>query len=99
MAYRREVRKMNHTGVSGEEIERRGMEIYETLRARVETEENIGKIIVIDTKSGDYEIADEGLKAGRRVQQRHPDAAMLCLRIGYNAVYSFGGVLTRTKAS
>ena len=90
---------MDHAG-SGEEIERLGMEIYEqTLRAHVETEDNIGKIIVIDTKTGDYEIAEEGLKAGRNLQRRHPDAAMLCLRIGYNAVYSFGGVLTRTKAS
>ena len=84
--------------MSGQQIESRGREIYERpLRPALETAENRGKIIIIDVKSGDYEIAEEGLTAGRRLQARHPDAAMLCLRIGYNAVYSFGGVLTRTK--
>ena len=91
---------MGHLRFNSEEIDRRGMELYETtLRSQVETDNNIGKIIVIDIETGDYEIAEEGLTAGRRLQQRHPDAAMLCLRIGYNAVYSFGGILTRTKAS
>ncbi len=44
---------------NGEEIGRRGQEIYESrLRALLETEENIGKIVSIDIDSGDYEIAD-----------------------------------------
>ena len=47
---------MGHLGHSAEEIGRRGQEIYETkLRSRVETEENIGKIISIDVDTGDYE--------------------------------------------
>ena len=83
---------------TGEEIEKQGQAIYdERLRPMVDTVGNLGKVIVIDITTGDYEIAEEGLVAGRRLQKRHPDAAMLCLRIGYNAVYSFGGVLTRVK--
>ena len=81
------------------QIAPRGQEIYDQkLRAVVETEENIGRIIVIDVDTGDYEIAEEGLVAGHRLLQRHPDASMLCLRIGYDAVYSLGGDLMRTKS-
>ena len=89
---------MEQAHLTSEEIRQRGEELYErSIRAQVETEANIGSIIVLDARSGDYEIAEEGLTAGRRLRQRHPDAAMLCLRIGYDAVYSFGSVLTRTK--
>ena len=85
------------TKYSGEEIGRRGQEIYENhLRALLETEENIGKIVSIDIESGDYEIADDLVAAGRRLQQRHPDAMIYGKRIGYNAVYAVGGSLVRT---
>lgn len=85
--------------VSGDEIGRRGQEIYEIrLRTLLETEENIGRIVSIDIESGDYEVADDLLIAGRRLQQRHPDALMYGKRIGYNAVFSVGGSLIRTEA-
>ena len=82
---------------SGEEIGRRGQEIYEQrLRAHVENEGNIGKIISIDVESGDYEIADDLLVSGKRLQQRRPNALMYGKRIGYDAVYAVGGSLVRT---
>lgn len=85
------------TKENGEEIGRRGQEIYESrLRALLETDENIGKIVSIDIESGDYEIADDLLVAGRRLQQRRPEAQMYGKRIGYNAVYAVGGSLART---
>jgi len=85
------------TKESGEEIGRRGQEIYESrLRVLLEIEENIDKIVSIDIESGDYEIADDLLLAGRRLQQRHPEAQMYGKRIGYNAVYAVGGSLART---
>ena len=87
------------TTITGEEIGRRGQEIYETtLRALLETSDNIGKIVSIDIESGDYEIADDLLLAGRRLQARRPDAKMYGKRIGYNAVYAVGGSLVRTGA-
>ncbi len=83
--------------VSGEDIGRVGQEIYESrLRAILETEDNIGKIVSIDITTGDYEIADDLVVAGRRLQARHPDALMYGKRIGYNAVYAVGGSLVRT---
>lgn len=88
---------MTPTTNTGSEAWRRGNEIYETvLRARVETPENIGKQIVVDADSGDYEIGDDGIAISRAVRERHPDARLIGLRIGYNAVYAIGGVLTRT---
>lgn len=82
--------------ISNDEIGVRGQEIYEQrLRPVVKTEENIGKIISIDVVTGDFEIADDLLSAGRRLQVRRPDALMYGKRIGYNAVYALGGTLVR----
>jgi hypothetical protein len=88
---------MPHPRVPSEVIDQRGQELYEErIREQVETEENIGKILAIDVETGDYEIADDPLTAGRRLLARHPGAAIFALRIGYNAVYALGGSLTRT---
>jgi hypothetical protein len=87
---------MPHSRVPSEEIDRRGKEWYEVhLRDKVETDENIGKQIVIDIETGEYEIDDSGLDASLRMLQRKPDAALYGARIGYNAVYAIGGTLTR----
>jgi hypothetical protein len=88
---------MPHARLTNEEIDRRGQELYDRqIRAQVETPENTGKQIVIDVETGEYEIDDDGLKASRRLMAKHPDAALYGLRIGYNAVYTIGGVLTPT---
>jgi hypothetical protein len=88
---------MPHPRIPSHIISSRGKEIYETdLRDRVETEENIGKQIVIDIETGEYEIDDSGLQASLRMLKKKPDAALYGARIGYDAVYSFGGTLTRT---
>jgi hypothetical protein len=61
----------------------------------VETDDNIGKIIAIDVDTGDYEIDRDGLTASKRLRARHPDAVILGLRIGYDAVEAFGGAALR----
>jgi hypothetical protein len=89
---RPEVNAMPHPRFSNEEIARRGEELYERqIRGKVETDDNIGKIIVIDVETGDYEIDGDGIAANRRALAKHPGAALLGLRIGYDAVESFGG--------
>jgi len=81
-----------------EQVSERGEEIYaEQLRDRVETDENIGKVIVIDVQSGDYEIDDDGLQANHRIQARHPDGVFYGLRIGYDAVEGIGTIPARVK--
>jgi hypothetical protein len=88
---------MAHPRFSREEIARRGEELYEQrIRQRVETAENIGKILSIDIETGDYEIGDDPLHTARRLQARHVGAAIWTRRIGYNAVYALGGTLSRT---
>ncbi len=88
---------MPHPRFTGEEIGMRGEALYQAgIRARVEIPENIGKIISIDIETGDYEIADDAITTGRRLQAKHPDAAIYGTRIGYNAVFAIGGTLVRT---
>lgn len=83
--------------VSDGEITRRGKELYEkTIRAQVETEENIGKIIAINVETGDYVIGDDLIVTSRQLQAKQADAAIWAGRIGFNAVYAVGGTLIRT---
>jgi len=89
---------MPHPRFSGEEISRHEKKLYEQgIRAQVETDENIGKLISIDTETGDYEVGDDkSLATPRLLLAKHLGATIYPLRIGYNAVYALGGVLERT---
>ena len=49
-----------------------------------------GKIVVIDVKSGDYEIAENSLTASLRLRKRRPDAFTWAERVGYPAVHHMG---------
>ena len=76
-------------------------QLYESIRLQVETPEQIGRLIVMDLESGDYEIDgsgdDIGLEATRRLQSRHPGVSLHALRIGYRTAVSFCGALERTE--
>ena len=91
---------MPHPRFSSDEISRRGRELYEqSIRATVETGENVGKLVSIDVETGDFEIGEDGsVDAPQRLHAKHPGAAVYTLRIGYNAAYALGGVLERTGA-
>lgn len=83
--------------LSREEVARPAKQLYESnIRQKVETEENIGKMIVIDIETGDYEVDANGLKAPRNLSKKHPNARPFNIRIGYNVAVSFGGVMERT---
>ena len=87
---------MATTAERDDRVSRIGHEIYETqLRPKVETEENIGKLISIDINTGDYEIGDRPLSTIKRLQARRPEAEIWTERIGYDAVYALGGSLRR----
>ncbi len=88
---------MGHTQEKRQELSDLAHAIYtQRLKATVETPENIGKIISIDTLSGDYEINDDYLTAITALRKRLPLAETFTLRIGYNAVYAIGNALVRT---
>ena len=61
------------------------------------TPENIGKLIVMEVESGDYEVDEQGIESSRRLQSRHPGATLYALRIGYKAVEALGGILERSE--
>jgi len=71
----------------------RAQELYQRIRPQVETPDNIGKLIVMDVESGDYEIDNTGIETSRRLQQRHPGSTLYALRIGFQAVEALGGIL------
>ena len=76
----------------------RAHQLYKKLRSTVETEENIGKIIVMDVDSEDYDIDEMGIETALRLKQRHPTSKLYGIRIGYRAVDAIGGILQRTTS-
>ncbi len=67
-----------------------------SIAGQVKTEGNIGKVIVIDVETGDYEIDAVGMNASERLRAKRPDTALFAVRIGYSAVESFSGGLGRS---
>jgi hypothetical protein len=54
------------------------------IRQKVEVEGNIGKMIIIDIETGDYEIEEAGLQAAHNLYAKHPYARLFGIQIGYN---------------
>jgi hypothetical protein len=82
---------MGHPRYSKEEIIRRGEELYQKqIRPKVE-KSNLGKILVVDIETGDYEIDDDHLRATDRALAKHPDAALYSVRVGYPTLGKIGG--------
>jgi hypothetical protein len=77
------------------EVSKRAWEIYYKLRPEIETEENIGKMMVIDVDTGGYEIDDLGIEAAERLETKNPGGRRFGIKIGYKTVASFAGELER----
>ncbi len=75
-----------------EETARLGDQIYERdIRRQVE-EDHVGEVVAIDVESGSWAIGADEIAATDRLQSQRPDAYdVWCLRVGYRALYSFGG--------
>lgn len=82
---------------SVEEVARRAKYLYENgIRQKVESEDNIGKMIVIDSETGEYGIDKTGVETALKLKQKNPHARLFTLRIGYDVAVSFGGAIERT---
>ena len=82
-----------------EETARLGDEIYERdIRSQVEADHH-GEVVAIDVESGSWAIGENGIDAADRLRAQRPKAYDIwCLRVGYRALYSFGGgSLRRTE--
>ncbi len=65
-----------------EEIARRGDEIYGTrVRPHLGSEDE-GKFVLIDIKSGNYELDRDEVAASDRLLARHPDAHVWMVQVG-----------------
>lgn len=85
--------------LSGEEVAKRANRLYDSeIRQKVETEENIGKMVIIDIETGDYEVDETGLQAAHNLYAKHPYARLFGIRIGYNVAASLGGVMERVSS-
>jgi phosphate uptake regulator len=85
--------------LSSEEVAKRAYQLYESIiRQKVETEENIGKMVIVNIETGDYEVDETGLQAAKNLQAKSPYARLFGIRIGYNVAASFGGVMERVSS-
>ncbi|MCL1475946.1 hypothetical protein [Argonema antarcticum] len=83
--------------LSSEEVAKRADRLYESrIRPEVEIEENIGKMVIIDIETGDYSVDENGLRAADYLSEKHPNARLFGIKIGYNVAAAFsGGVMER----
>lgn len=85
--------------LSSEDVAKRAYQVYEGgIRQKVETEDNIGKMVIIDIETGNYEVDDTGLQAAKSLQATSPYARLFGIRIGYNVAASFGGMMERVNS-
>jgi hypothetical protein len=80
--------------LSREAVAQRAKQLYENgIRQRVEVENNIGKMVIIDIESGDYEVDETGLQSARNLKAKNPNARLFGIRIGYKVAVAFGGTM------
>ena len=84
---------MGHTRYSTEEIASRGREIYANRLKPILEPDNIGKFLVIDIETGEYEIDEEDLAASMRAYRKKPEGARYGMRIGYPTAGTIGNAL------
>ena len=81
------------------EAVRLGKEIYQRdILPQVETD-HFGEYVAIDVETGDWTVADTTRVAVELLREQRPNAVdVLCERVGYRALRSFGaGSLRRTE--
>jgi len=70
-----------------EQIAQRGKEIYEReVRSQVEAR-NTGKVVAIDVRTGEYELADDAITCATRLRARLPQAEVFFTRVGYPGLH------------
>jgi hypothetical protein len=90
---------MTRFDLTGKEIAERGRALYESkIRSIVETEENIGKMVIINVETGEYAVGETGLQESRAMQTPQNDAPLYGIRIGYRVSATIGGVMERVKS-
>ena len=82
---------------SREEIARRGQEIYARVVRPTLSEADVGKFVVVDIESEDFEMGPDILTTAHRLFERQPNAQNWGERVGYVAAHSMRGPLPRRE--
>lgn len=76
---------------------RKARKIYnERIRSVVEPE-HIGKHLLLELESGDYEVDSSSIAALQRLRARHPDVIFFGMRVGYTTAGAWGTGLKRSE--
>lgn len=88
---------MPYPNYSPQEVAARGEQIYEQrIRDQVEPDDK-GKFVIIDIKTGDYEIDRSDLAATKRALAKRPEAVLYGMRIGYPTTHRIGARFTEAR--
>ena len=70
-----------------EEVVERGKEIYERAIRHLVEADHKGRVIAIDIRSEEYELADDAITSASRLRARVPDAEMYVTRVGFPTLH------------
>jgi hypothetical protein len=88
---------MPQTQYTNEELGRIAEEMYRRdIRDKVMPQHK-GKFLILDIKSGDYEIDEDDLRAEDRLRARRPDGVFYGFRIGYTTAYTLAGSMVEEE--
>lgn len=82
-----------NTQTTAEEVTARGEAIYQTRIKERLTDADMGKYLIIDIGTDDYELGEEHLTTARRLRERRPDGVFYAMKIGYPGLGRIGGRL------
>jgi hypothetical protein len=96
--YLRQGFAMTLTKHTPEEVARIAEEIYaRQIRPKLGPQDK-GKFLVLDIRTGEYEIDPDDLTASERLRERVPSGEYFGLRIGYTTSYTLGGRMEEQHA-
>ena len=73
------------------EIAALGKLIYRQNIRPLLTEKDIGKYVIVDVYSGEYEIDENSVEADLRLRKRMPEACGFIMKVGYSSAFFMGG--------
>ena len=70
-----------------EEIVQRGQEIYEREIQSLVEADNKGRVVAIDVRTGEFEVAIDAITSARQLRLRQPEAIIFVQRVGYSSLH------------
>ena len=70
-----------------EEIVQRGQEIYEREIQSLVEADNKGRVVAIDVRTGEFEVAVDAITSARQLRLRQPEAIIFVQRVGYSSLH------------